>query len=73
MKYDGYNNNFKNKQTIFENVCKRADLPLEQYMRAFPIMFKGLVQDYYYNNQLSKYLYHDACEKIRTFFEPLEY
>ena len=36
-------------------------------------MLKGLAQDYYYNNQLSKYLYHNACEKIRTFFEPPEY
>jgi hypothetical protein len=50
MKYDSHNSNFISKRTVFEDVCRRADLPPEQYMRAFPIMLKGLAQDFYYNN-----------------------
>ena len=42
-------------------------------MRAFPTMLKGLVQDYYYNTQLSKYIYVNAYNRIRNFFEGPEY
>jgi hypothetical protein len=73
MKYSGHNSSFRNKRTIFEDVCQRADLPPNQYMRAFPIMLKGLALDYYYNTGLSKLSYLETCEKLRTFFEPPEY
>ena len=73
MKYSGHNSSFRNKRTIFEDVYQRADLPPNQYMRAFPIMLKGLALDYYYNTGLSKLSYLETCEKLRTFFEPPEY
>jgi hypothetical protein len=42
-------------------------------MRALPIMLKGLALDYYYNTMLGSLSYRDACEGLRSFFEPLEY
>jgi len=73
IKYDGHNSNFANKRTVFEDVCRRADLLLKQYIRAFPIILKGLAQDFYYNNRLSDHSFVDSYKKLRTFFEPLKY
>ncbi len=32
-------------------------------------MLKGLVQDHFYNNQLSHRTYEEACTNIRNFFK----
>jgi hypothetical protein len=42
-------------------------------MRAFPIILKGLVQDFYYNNQLLDHSFINSYKKLRTFFKSLEY
>jgi hypothetical protein len=42
QKYDGVNDSFDFKLTIFYNICKRSGLPLEGYVVAFPSMLKGL-------------------------------
>jgi hypothetical protein len=73
MKYDRTNGNFDHKLTIFEDVCQRVDLLKEVFIRAFPTMLKGLVQDLYYNTYMSKLTYVDAYNKIRNFFEGLKY
>jgi hypothetical protein len=73
MKYDGTNSHFDYKLTIFHNVCERVDLPHEAYIRAFPIMLKGLALAHYYNAQLSQLPYFDACNKVRAYFEGPEY
>ena len=73
MKYNGTNGSFDHKLTIFEDVYQYVDLPQEDLMRAFPTMLKGLAQDHYYNTQLSKHTYVDACSRIRNFFEGPEY
>jgi hypothetical protein len=38
-------------------------------VRAFPTILKGLVQDHFYNNQLSSRIYKEAYTNIRSFFE----
>jgi len=42
QKYDGVNNSFNFKLTIFYNIYKRSGLPLDGYIVAFPSMLKGL-------------------------------
>jgi hypothetical protein len=52
QKYNRLTASFDFKLTIFYNVYKRAGLPPEGYMTAFPTMLKGLAHDYYYNSNL---------------------
>ena len=47
QKYDGTSDSFDFKLTIFYDICKRSGLPPNGYMIAFPIMLKGLAQEYY--------------------------
>jgi hypothetical protein len=42
-------------------------------MRAFLIILKGLMLDYYYNINLLKLLYLKTYKKLYMFFKPLEY
>jgi hypothetical protein len=51
-KYDG-SGSLNIKLDIFFDICKRNDVPTELYMRAFPIMLKGLALDQYYSSELS--------------------
>jgi len=38
FKYIGYNDNFNYKLTIFNNICKQANLPDYLKATAFPVM-----------------------------------
>ncbi len=69
QKYDGTNGSFDHKLTIFTDICQRVELPEIALMKAFPTMLKGLAQDHFYNNQLSKRTYEEACTNLRSFFE----
>ena len=69
QKYDGTNGSFDHKLTIFLDICKRADVPEEALMRAFPTMLKGLALDRYYNALLSQRTYQEAYNNIRGFFK----
>jgi hypothetical protein len=69
QKYNGTNGSFDYKLTIFLDICQHIELPEEALARAFPTILKGLVQDHFYNNQLSQYTYKEACTNIRSFFE----
>ena len=73
MKYDGTSSHFDYKLTIFHNVCERVEFPREAYVRAFPIMLKGLAEAHYFNGMLSRLSYLDACNNMRAYFEGLEY
>ena len=73
QKYDGINDSFDFKLTIFYDIYKRSGLPLNGYMIAFLIMLKGLAQEHYYNSNLSTRLFLKACDYIRNFFKGLEY
>ena len=58
QKYDG-TISFNYKLTIFYNIYKRSGLPYKGYTTVFPIMLKGLVEDYYYSNNLADKLFKD--------------
>jgi hypothetical protein len=73
QKYDGVSESFDFKLTIFEDICRRAGLQLDDYITAFPTMLKGLAQDYYYNRGLSARTYAEACTYIRNFFKGPEF
>jgi hypothetical protein len=59
--------------TIFRDIYSRSCLPVEGYITAFPVMLKGLAQQYYYNCALSTKTFDAACAHIRNFFEGQEY
>ncbi|KAM3447015.1 hypothetical protein MY3296_009138 [Beauveria thailandica] len=62
---------FNIKHNMFVDTCKRFEVPEEAYDRAFPIMLKGLVLDYYVNSLANKgYSYPDLQGKIKAHFEP---
>ena len=43
---------FNYKLTIFYNIYKRSSLPYKGYATIFLTMLKGLVENYYYSNNL---------------------
>src|SRR6266566_8192754 len=51
---------FNYKLTIFYNIYKRSNLPYKGYITIFPIMLKGLAEDYYYSNNLADKLFKDT-------------
>ena len=73
QKYDSTNSSFDYKLTIFLDICNCVKLLEEGYLRAFPIMLKGLALDHFYNAKLLHRTYLVACNNIRSFFEGLSY
>jgi hypothetical protein len=69
QKYDGTNGSLDHKLTIFWDICERVELPEHAQMKAFPAMLKGLAQDHFYSNRLSKRTMSEACNHLRNFFE----
>ena len=54
-KYRGNRDSFNFKLTIFYNICGCADILYKAKAKAFPMMFKGLVLDFFYlNNTINK-------------------
>jgi hypothetical protein len=54
-KYRGNKNSFNFKLTIFYDICGRADILYKIKAKAFPIMLKGLVLNFFYlNNTINK-------------------
>ena len=49
-KYSGEDDNFDFKLIIFHDLCSKADMPQKAKVKAYPIMLRGLVFDYYYTN-----------------------
>jgi hypothetical protein len=72
-KYNGVNDSFDFKLSVFADICARASLPRDGYMLTFPTMLKGLAQAHYYNRGLAGKSFDEACGHIRSFFEGPEY
>jgi hypothetical protein len=54
-KYGGNRDSFNFKFIIFHNICRRANILYKAKAKAFPIMLKGLVLNFFYlNNTINK-------------------
>ena len=54
-KYGGNRDSFNFKLTIFYNICGYADILYKIKAKAFPIMLKSLILDFFYlNNTINK-------------------
>ncbi len=73
QKYDRTNSSFDHKLKLFENKYKRIELPEEAFMKAFPVILKGLAEDHFNNNKLSELPFNKACANIYNFFERPNY
>jgi hypothetical protein len=73
QKYSGDLDNFKFKYTIFLNLCKRAEVPKDAYLKAFPTMLKGAALNYYYMNCKLESSLPDLCNNIKQHFEGAAY
>jgi hypothetical protein len=74
QKYSGENDNFEYKLNIFNNACKRADIPAEGKADAFPTMLKGLALDFYFSTLDNRNLNFDQmCRAMIAHFEGEEY
>jgi hypothetical protein len=75
-KYSGDGNSFDYKYNIFIDLCKKAELPINAYFKAFFIMLKGAALKHYYTTcktdpritQLT-----DLCNSVQSTFEGAEY
>jgi hypothetical protein len=64
-KYRGNGDSFNFKLTIFYNICGYADVLYEAKAKAFPIMLKGLVLNFFYlNNTINKLFFQDICSAV---------
>jgi len=70
QKYNSTNSSFDYKLTIFLNICNRIKLLEEGYLRAFPIMLKGLALNHFYNAKLLQHTYPEAYNNICTTKNP---
>ena len=73
-KYRGNKNSFNFKLAIFYNICRYTNILYKAKAKAFPIMLKGLVLNFFYlNNTINKLSFQDICNAIQTYFKGLEY
>ena len=73
-KYKGNGNSFNFKLAIFHDICGHANILYKAKAKAFPIMLKGLVLDFFYlNNTINKSSFQDIYSTIQTSFKGLEY
>ena len=64
-KYKSNRNSFNFKLTIFYNIYGRTNILYKTKAKAFPIMLKGLVLDFFYlNNTINKSSFQDICSTI---------
>ena len=68
QKYSSISGNFNFKLTIFYDICNRADVPPDAYLKALPLMLIGLALNYYYNTRLAVLMFEDACKSLYGFF-----
>ncbi len=75
-KYNGENNNFTFKLAIFNDICSKANLFFEAYMKAFLTMLKDLTLDYDYSNIGITSLtmdFNQVYYLIQAYFENVKY
>ena len=64
-KYRSNRDSFDFKLTIFYNICGRVNILYKAKVKAFPIMLKGLVLDFFYlNNTINKLSFQDICSTV---------
>ena len=64
-KYRGNRDSFNFKLTIFYNICGRTNILYKAKAKAFPIMLKGLVLNFFYlNNTINKLFFQDIYNAI---------
>ena len=64
-KYGGNRDSFNFKLAIFHNICGYADILYKAKAKAFPIMLKGLVLNFFYlNNTINKSSFQDICSTV---------
>ena len=64
-KYRGNKNNFNFKLAIFYNIYRHANILYKAKAKAFPIILKGLVLNFFYlNNTINKSFFQDICSAI---------
>ncbi|SLM35312.1 hypothetical protein LPUS_04519 [Lasallia pustulata] len=74
LKYTGNGDSLDHKLVIFYDICSRADVPEEAYMKAFPTMLKGLALDFYYTDlAMMNWDFSAICQAIINYFEGEEY
>ena len=49
-KYSSCNKSFTFKLAIFQDICSKADVPLEIKVKTLSTIYRGLTFDYYYSN-----------------------
>ena len=73
-KYRGNKDSFNFKLAIFYNICGYINILYKAKAKAFPIMLKGLVLNFFYlNNTINKSSFQDIYNAIQTYFKGLEY
>ncbi len=74
-KYNDENDSFFFKLTIFHDMCDRVDVSQSTKLKAFFIMLKELVLDYYYSNMNTDVLiiFDKVCFSMKNYFEDAEY
>ena len=73
-KYRSDRDSFNFKLTIFHNIYRCADILYKVKAKAFPIMLKGLVLNFFYlNNTINKLSFQDICSTVQTYFKGLKY
>ena len=72
QKYSSISRNFNFKLIIFYNICNRADVPPNAYLKALPLILTGLALNHYYNNRLAILMFDEAYWQLYSFFKGLK-
>src|SRR6266568_1946919 len=75
-KYNGKNDNFDFKLTIFMDLYQKADIPKQEFSQAYSTMLRSLALDHYYTNLKSNPLsisFNKLYKAIYNYFKGLEY
>ena len=64
-KYKGNRDSFNFKLIIFHNIYKYVNILYKAKAKAFPIILKGLVLNFFYlNNTINKSSFQDICSTV---------
>ena len=64
-KYKNNKDSFNFKLTIFHNIYRYVNILYKAKAKAFPIILKGLVLNFFYlNNTINKLSFQDICSTI---------
>ena len=72
LRYGAEGDSFSYKLRIFYDMCNRADVPQEAYLKAFLTMLKGLPLNQFFNSMASKAYsnsFQDTIKHMSSFFE----